>query len=467
MNTDIPTRERCPQAKAPILFLTAVALLCGCTPAPMPAAAERLGQVLEPDLIERASGLRHALLPPEKVDPADGLTPDEIALLAVVGNPDLRAARDERGIAAAQVIAAGLLPNPRVSAEADLRAGGETRGTVDAYSGAATWSITELLRRVPQRHAASLAARGVALDVAWQEWGVAMRAQLAVYQLLALEAALAVHRSNVEELEQNLHRLRHAFQQHVVTTAQVVGAEAEFYRAQTALVDVQRRIELQRVAINAAMGLTPDAPWQARGELDAPPDTGLTAEGLLDHIEDRRLDLRAMRSAMRGKRAAARAALWRAFPEIELGMSATRDTDTLVLVGPTLQVGIPVFDRGQAERAAARAERMKISDQYVARLNETRRRLAEALAGLRAARRRLEILRRAIESQQRLVDTYKSEVKRGLADVFVYYAARAELVDLRLQEITERMTARRASVELRSQSGYYILPTGGTDSLND
>jgi len=290
---------------------------------------------------------------------------------------------------------------------------------------------------------------------------VAIQAQLSAYRLLALRVALAVHRANVRELAESLASIRGAFAQNVLSAARVTGAEAELYRAQTALVDVQRRIELQRFAINAAMGLAPDAPWRVQGELDMPAADTVSVARLLEHIEDRRLDLRAMRLAMRGKQAAAAAALWRAFPQIELGASATRDTDTLVLVGPTLQIGLPVFDRGQAQRAAAQAEGRKISDQMAARRNQTRRRLAAAFASLRAARRRLEILRQATESQTHLVDTYREQVGRGLADALVYYNARAKLVELRLQVISEQMRARQAWIELRAQSGTYVLPSAG------
>ncbi|MFI4982566.1 MAG: TolC family protein, partial [Nevskiales bacterium] len=37
---------------------------------------------------------------------------DDIALLALLNNPDLLAARARRGVARAQLLAAGILPNP-------------------------------------------------------------------------------------------------------------------------------------------------------------------------------------------------------------------------------------------------------------------------------------------------------------------------------------------------------------------
>ncbi len=45
----------------------------------------------------RVEGLRHPIVRPLKLDLRDGLSPDEAAVLAVVINPSLRAARDKRG----------------------------------------------------------------------------------------------------------------------------------------------------------------------------------------------------------------------------------------------------------------------------------------------------------------------------------------------------------------------------------
>jgi hypothetical protein len=62
-----------------------------------------------------------------------GLGPDQAAILAVILNPKLRADRDRRGLAVAQLIQAGILPNPTISYTRDFVAGGSTKGTVTAY----------------------------------------------------------------------------------------------------------------------------------------------------------------------------------------------------------------------------------------------------------------------------------------------------------------------------------------------
>ena len=48
-------------------------------------------------------------------DPSLPLDMDEVSMIAVVNNPDLKAMRREVGVAEAQAFAAGLLPNPQLS----------------------------------------------------------------------------------------------------------------------------------------------------------------------------------------------------------------------------------------------------------------------------------------------------------------------------------------------------------------
>src|SRR5262245_21907170 len=76
-------------------------------------------QALAPMQLERvkvaAARLEHPLVKPIMIDGQGGFTPDEIAVMAVIVSPQLRALRDQRGVAQAQVIQAGILPNPQWS----------------------------------------------------------------------------------------------------------------------------------------------------------------------------------------------------------------------------------------------------------------------------------------------------------------------------------------------------------------
>ena len=61
-----------------------------------------------------------------KFDPTDGLDITEVAMLAVVNNPDLKIARAAAGVVHAQAFAAGLLPDPQLAFSLDIPDAGQT-----------------------------------------------------------------------------------------------------------------------------------------------------------------------------------------------------------------------------------------------------------------------------------------------------------------------------------------------------
>src|SRR5437762_11926628 len=79
------------------------------------------------------------------VDLRRGIGPDDAATIALYSNPALRAIRDRRGLAAAQLIQAGTLPNPVVSYARDLLTSGLPAGTRDGYTFGAGWEFSALI----------------------------------------------------------------------------------------------------------------------------------------------------------------------------------------------------------------------------------------------------------------------------------------------------------------------------------
>src|SRR5579862_8282142 len=95
-----------------------LALTGGCAiyhPQPLDSAA--VDAALQPPRLDAvkiaAAKIDHPLLKPIVIDGRDGFSPDEIAVMVVIVSPELRALRDQRGVANAQVLQAGILPNPQ------------------------------------------------------------------------------------------------------------------------------------------------------------------------------------------------------------------------------------------------------------------------------------------------------------------------------------------------------------------
>src|SRR5699024_5093374 len=99
--------------RAMIVF--AMLACAGCaTYAPLPLVHGAGARVA--DMSVPASSMPTRPLAHHRFDPSDGLDVTEVAMLAVANNPQLKVKRDELDVAHAQAFAAGLLPDPRISA---------------------------------------------------------------------------------------------------------------------------------------------------------------------------------------------------------------------------------------------------------------------------------------------------------------------------------------------------------------
>src|SRR5262249_20116299 len=142
----------------------------------------------------KAKELRHRILEPIVFDMSDGISADQAAILAVIASPKLRAVRDQRHLADAQLLQAGILPNPQLAYGLDFPTGGATQGTVNAFNFSFSWDITSLISRSAKINAAKADAASVDLDVAWEEWQTAEAAKLNVYHMDFFDQTLVIAR---------------------------------------------------------------------------------------------------------------------------------------------------------------------------------------------------------------------------------------------------------------------------------
>ena len=110
-------------------------------------------------------------------NPDDGLDMTEVAILAVLNNPDLKVARDEQGIARAQLMAAGILPNPQLTGGLDFPLNGDP-ALVNAFNMGLNYDLNALITRNAAIDAARADRLKVDLTVLWQEWQVVQQARL-------------------------------------------------------------------------------------------------------------------------------------------------------------------------------------------------------------------------------------------------------------------------------------------------
>lgn len=339
-------------------------------PKPLDEAAVNRALTVPGDeiLAQRAEALDHPILRPIVLDDRDGMSPDEAAVLAVVLNPSLRAARDAAGIAAAQTIEAGLLPNPELSASLGTPTGGDRAGAVNPYGFGLSWDFTALIGRQQRIDAADASARAIDLKIAWREWQTAQAARLAVIDLLTTREKIAITQGIEDRASGLVEEFQTALAHGQITSQTLASAQRvrDEWRAQR--LELQQDAASRRIELNTLLGLPAERVIEldAQSVRDATNDL-LDPEILRAGIESRRLDLLALHRVYDARDASLRGAVLSQFPRIVIGIEHARDTDTVQTTSIGVSIELPIFDRGQGRIGRAEAERQQVFDEYTSR----------------------------------------------------------------------------------------------------
>ena len=301
-------------------------------------------------------------------DPTNGLDMTEVAMIAVINNPDLKAERRKADVARAQLFDAGLLPDPQISASLDHPMGSGP-GLTDAYGVGLNYDLISLITHGAQVNAAALAKHQVELDLLWHEWQVAQQARelyvKAVYDADRLR--LLIHAQQL--YAQRYARSSRAFKNGNLTL-DVAGTDlTALLDANTRLNQAQRQQNQTRHDLDALLGLTPDvqlnlvSPGEA-GALDADP-------ALLKTLPRRRPDLLALRAGYRSQEARVRQAVLSQFPSLNVGFTRARDTGDVNTIGLGVTLNLPLLNGNRGAIAIQRATRAQLRQEYQARLDQT------------------------------------------------------------------------------------------------
>jgi outer membrane protein TolC len=440
----------------------AVALLInGCANiSRMPLDTASVNTALSPMSIQtirvQAQNIKHPIIKPLKFDERDGLSPDEAAVLAVLANPSLRAVRDQRGIAKAQLLSAGILPNPQLSAEIDIPVG-NTEGTFMGYNVGIGWDITALISRQAKIDTATAELASVDLDIAWQEWQIAQTARIAVFRQVALEQELVIARRISGRLDENLVIIKKAFEQQQKTAIDLAAAQAASDEARTTVLELTRDLQKEKFTLARSLGLPADANISLQNDtvllshLTLPPQAEL-----IDNLEQRRLDLLALKRGYGSQEAAIRAAVLSSFPKISLGVNQARDTSNIKTIGPNISIDLPIFDRNQGPIAIEQATRQKLFDEYINRIFEARADIAGILADIDAIIKQIALAEDSLPSLNRLAEAYKTAYESGSADVLSYYAAQNDAAKKAIEVLKLKQELMEMHIGLEIAAGQYI-----------
>jgi cobalt-zinc-cadmium efflux system outer membrane protein len=391
------------------------------------------------------------------IDLRRGIRPDEAATIALYSNPALRAIRDRRGLAVAQLIQARILPNVVVSYARDYVTGGNTAGAVTAYNLTAGWEFSALVPFLPKQTAARKNLGSVDLDIAWQEWQMAENARTAVYRVVALDAQVARAREGNRGLQESTDAMRQAVDAHEKTVLELAAVESASQDSRATMLTLEQDFERQRLGLNRILGVESQMKVRLRDGLTLPTHLDLPDEhDLLYNIESRRLDLLGLQQGYASQDAVVRAAILAQFPKLSVAFVRAKDNTNVQSSGFNVAVDVPIFDRNQGVIAIERATRQRLLDEYNQRVFEARSDIAVAIADIRALNRQVAAAAEALPVLERLVDSAQKAREQGNVDVLSYYTARNNLLQKRIQLIKLQEQLLEANTALEIASGRFL-----------
>jgi outer membrane protein TolC len=323
-----------------------------------------------------------------RFDPADGLDMTEVAMLAVVNNPDLKIARAAAGVAHAQAFAAGLLPDPQLGLAADVPAGGQP-APVTAYSLGISYDVIALLTRRPLRDAARREAEQTDLNLLWLEWQVVSQSRQLFVRLQEGMQVMAVLNEYHAVFADRYRRTQTALDRGLVTLDTVtphLTAEQDVSRQ---INDLARLVIQSRHDLNALLGLAPEVAAPLVGPVELPELDDASIDKVRSELPRRRPDLIALQRGYGAGELRYRAAVLAQFPSFTIGFTSASDTSNIHTAGLGVSLSLPIFSRNRGPIAVERATRDALYVEYQQRVNTADSGIRRLLAEQRLNRRQL------------------------------------------------------------------------------
>lgn len=436
------------------LLLALGASLAGCAtyrPLPLPKTAS-----LAPGLGALDLSLPPATPgdPPRRVDIRRPLSLDEIGLLAILNDPDLKSERGEMELARAGVTQASTLPNPSVGLGFAALLGGP--GTADAYTASISQNIAAILTYRPRVEAAKAEAGAIDAGLLWREWQVAQKARLLALDLSAGEHSIALTVQARDLVSDMVRKAEAATRSGDLDLAALSPLLAAKVQVETSLAALRLEDLKNWQALDALLGLEPGV----RFAIAAAPPAALPhdLDALTASLPGRRPDLVALQLGYRSADEKVRAAILGQFPAFILGGTWNSDTSQVRSAGPNVTFDLPIFDRNQGPIASSRATRRVLHAQYQARLDQaigTVQALAARLAQISAD---LASARDAAAAADRLARTASAAYRAGNLDQRAWTDYETTALARRLEIVSLRRSRDEARVLLTLELGIGLPP---------
>lgn len=430
-----------------------IAGLAGCAsyaPKPLPERANLATSAAAIEVEPAQSPFRE--LSSHRFDAADGLDMIEMAMLAVVNNPQVRQARDALGIARAQSFAAGLLPDPQMGFTSDHPTNG-TVGNTNSFNFNLNYDVNALLLRSSRMGAAQAQAQRVNLDLLWQEWQVVSQARLLFTRLTAQHALMAQLQTARGLLADRYQRSQQALAAGNVTLDLASADLVALQNIERRISDLERSRLQNRASLNGLLGLLSTTPLVLVGEpYAAVLDPAAVQKELVERL-NQRPDLQALQAGYRSQEEKFRGAVLAQFPALNVGLTRARDTSGLYTMGFGLTLSLPIFNRNRGNIAIENATRTQLFDAYQDRLNSAYSEVAIALENQPLLQSQLQRTRQGEKQLQIVAQRARTAFHEGNLPALDYIRLQTALLDKQTEAINLQEALMEQQIALETLLG--------------
>jgi outer membrane protein, heavy metal efflux system len=311
----------------------------------------------------------------------DELTADEAVQIALTNNRALQARYERLGLAQADLVQAGLLENPHLSAQYLFGDEG------DLFEVAIVQNFLEVFTRSARKKIGAAAARQAALEVARDVSDTAAQVRQTYFSVIADAQALELFRQVTLAAEAAADLAARQYQAGTLSGREQALQQAFYAQAIVEAARAEAQLAADREKLNRLLGLYGELTrWRTPERLPALPPQVPGIDNAEAAAIAQRLDLAATNAQVEAlARAAGLTRSTRWLSTLGIGVAYKREPDGEKLFGPEVQLTLPLFDQGQARTARAEAELHEAERQLEQMAIDARSEAREALLRLQAA----------------------------------------------------------------------------------
>jgi outer membrane protein TolC len=382
---------------------------------------------------------------------ADGLSKQDAVRIALINNRTLQSIFEEIGIAKSDLVQAGLITNPSLEALIRFPSGG---GRTNLEAGGFL-SISDFWQ-IPFRREIA-AAR---METTIMRVGVAVLKTAAEAQR-AYDSVLYLSRIK-EKTEEILERIQETYHQVVERRDFGLLSDQDLYLSEIALVEAEMELELTRgdltlarTRLNRVLGLGPPQENYPvvlepnEGPVDVPqPDEAV------DYAMENRLDIQVARFKTHQAERHLSLEKTRVLRHVQAGVSYERETDGTDLIGPAIDIQIPLFDQNQARISEAEYRLRQAQKDFEALQGKVREEVLGDIERIRFLKTRVRHLRdRVIPLREKALSYAAKWVKAMQLNALSLLQAQEDLLRNHRDYLQALMKLRHAVIDLEEHLG--------------